>query len=76
MSSLYDRLTDKIGDEKTEGITPLDIADLPEPLKQVMFSLLRDPHSNSEGVLLDAPQGHRIDQRVREQVLLQFQARD
>ena len=54
MASLYDRVTNKLGDEKIEGITPLDIADLPDPLKQVMFSLLRDPHANSEGVLLDA----------------------
>jgi len=56
MPSLYDRVTDKIGDEKTEGITPLDIADLPDPLRQVMFSLLRDPNANGEGVLLDALQ--------------------
>lgn len=45
MSGLYDRLMDQLGDEDNEqpaGLTPLDIAELPEPQRQVMFSLLRD----------------------------------
>ena len=53
--SLYDRLTNKIGDddEPSRGLTPLDIADLPAPQRKVMFSLLRDTKAATEGIEFD-----------------------
>lgn len=49
--SLYDRLTNKLGDEEPSGgLTPLDIADLPTPQRKVMFSLLRDTKAATEGI--------------------------
>ncbi len=53
--SLYDRLTNKIGDddEPSRGLTPLDIADLPAPQRKVMFSLLRDTKAATEGISLE-----------------------
>jgi hypothetical protein len=62
--SLYDRLTNQIGDddEPKGGLTPLDIADLPAAQRKVMFSLLRDTRAATEGITaerlnekLDAP---------------------
>jgi hypothetical protein len=53
--SIYDRLTDHIGDDDTDkpsGVTPLDIAGLPADQRRVMFVLLRD----SEGLSADALQ--------------------
>lgn len=35
------------------GITPLDIAGLPEDQKQIMFSLLRDQKASSDGVTVE-----------------------
>ncbi|MCB9437896.1 MAG: hypothetical protein H6673_13050 [Anaerolineales bacterium] len=35
------------------GVTPLDIADLPEDQKRIMFSMLRDQKASSDGVTLD-----------------------
>ncbi len=52
MQGLYDRLQNQLGDDdddKPSGITPLDIADLPEPQRRVMLALLRDPRSTSDG---------------------------
>lgn len=52
MSGLYDRLQNQLGnddDDKSSGITPLDIADLPEQQRRVMLTLLRDPRSTSDG---------------------------
>ena len=53
--SLYDQLTNKIGDddEPSRGLTPLDIADLPAPQRKVMFSLLRDTKAATEGIGFD-----------------------
>lgn len=53
--SLYDRLTNKIGDddEPSRGLTPLDIADLPAPQRKVMFSLLRDTKAATEGISIE-----------------------
>jgi hypothetical protein len=54
---LYDRLTDRIGDDNGEessgGLTPLDIADLPPAQRKVMFSLLRDTKTATEGIGFD-----------------------
>lgn len=52
MPGLYDRLQNQLDDEdddKSSGITPLDIADLPEHQRRVMLTLLRDPRSTSDG---------------------------
>jgi hypothetical protein len=50
MSGLYDRLMDQLGDDdngQPAGLTPLDIADLPEQQRQVMFALLRDSRASA-----------------------------
>jgi len=57
MSGLYDRLMDQLGkedDNQPAGLTPLDIADLPDGQRQVMFALLRDSRSAGDGVSADA----------------------
>lgn len=53
--SLYDQLSNKIGDddEPNRGLTPLDIADLPAAQRKVMFSLLRDTKAATEGVTFE-----------------------
>jgi hypothetical protein len=59
MSGLYDRLRAQIGgddDDRPSGLTPLDIADLPMPQRQVMLILLRDPWASTEGITLKALQ--------------------
>ncbi|MBN1681303.1 MAG: hypothetical protein JW966_13550 [Anaerolineae bacterium] len=55
MPGLYDRLMDEIEDDndKPAGLTPLEIAELPEPHRTVMFFLLRDKAAASRGVTLD-----------------------
>ncbi len=56
MSGLYDRLNDQLGkddDNQPAGLTPLDIADLPDGQRQVMFALLRDSRSSGDGVSAD-----------------------
>lgn len=53
MSGLYDRLKAELGDDdarRPAGLTPLDIADLPENQRQVMFGLLRDSTAASTGL--------------------------
>ena len=47
---------DQLGDDENgqpAGLTPLDIADLPEQQRQVMFALLRDSRASAGGVTLD-----------------------
>lgn len=60
MAGLYDRLMDQIDDDdddkKAPGLTPLDIAELPEPQRQVMFALLRDTTASMGGVSLETLQ--------------------
>lgn len=40
-------------EQKPSGISPLDIAELPEPQKKVMFFILRDKKAASEGLSFD-----------------------
>jgi hypothetical protein len=57
MSGLYDRLIDQLDDEdngQPAGLTPLDIAELPDQQRQVMFALLRDSRASSGGVTREA----------------------
>ncbi len=59
MSGLYDRLKDQLGnddDDQPGGLTPLDIADLPDEQRQVMFALLRDARASAGGIALAALQ--------------------
>lgn len=39
-------------DKDQEGVTPLDIANLPEDQKQIMFMMLRDQQAKREGLSL------------------------
>ncbi len=66
MSGLYDQLIDELGDddEKPAGLTPLDIAELPEGQRQVMFAMLRDTAAATEGLTLDALQ-HKLTSVAR-----------
>lgn len=50
--SLFDRLSDQLDDdeEPSAGLTPLDIADLPDNQRKVMFALLRDNKAATEGI--------------------------
>jgi hypothetical protein len=47
---------DQLGDEddKPTGLTPLDIAGLPDDQRKVMFGLLRDPVAAADGLTLEA----------------------
>jgi hypothetical protein len=48
--SIYDRVMQHIDDGKPEGITPLDIADLPGLQHKVMLTLLREQVSATRGI--------------------------
>ncbi len=53
MPNLYDRLNDLLDDEndkKSAGLTPLDIAELPDAPRRVMFVMLRNPIASSKGL--------------------------
>jgi hypothetical protein len=48
---------DQLGDEDNDqpaGLTPLDIAELPEGQRQVMFSLLRDTRASASGMSMES----------------------
>lgn len=56
MPNLYDRLNDLLDDEndkKSAGLTPLDIAELPDEPRRVMFAMLRNPTASSKGLSYD-----------------------
>lgn len=50
--SVFDNLGARLDDGKPEGVTPLDITELPRLQKQIMFFMLRDQHAAIEGVTL------------------------
>jgi hypothetical protein len=54
MTNLYDRAASKIEEDKPEGITPLDIVDLPRLQQRVMLTLLRDQTSSTKGITREA----------------------
>ncbi len=59
MSGLYDQLAAKLGGDdpdKPAGLSPLEIADLPETQRQVMFGLLRDTNAATGEFTFDALQ--------------------
>jgi hypothetical protein len=53
MPGIFDRLQDQLGDDSSDGISPLDIVDLPDTQRQVMKLLLRDRTASTEGITLD-----------------------
>ena len=64
MASLYDRLQDQLGDDddkKTAGLSPLDLADLPENQRKVMFFLLRGARKKAS----DVDREH-MEQKIRD----------
>lgn len=64
MAGLYDRLLDQIGgddDDQPAGLTPLDISDLPEDQRQIMFWMLRHPKASAGGVTPDTIREHFDD---------------
>ena len=48
--SVFDKLEGRLDDDKPEGISTLDIADLPRAQRQIMFFLLRDQHAALDGI--------------------------
>lgn len=50
MPGLFDRLKAELGDDEPSGITPLEIADLPDSQRRIMLWMLRDRSASSEGV--------------------------
>ena len=50
---VFDRLNTRIDSGKPEGVTPLDIADLPRLEQQIMFFMLRNQQAAIEGVTLE-----------------------
>lgn len=56
MPGIFDRLQDQLDDDQPQGISPMDIVDLPDAPRQVMKLLLRDRTASSEGITLEALQ--------------------
>lgn len=56
MPGLFDRLQQELGDDEPSGISPLDIADLPEEQKRILLWMLRDRSAASEGVTAEMVQ--------------------
>ncbi|MBN2306056.1 MAG: hypothetical protein JXQ72_16355 [Anaerolineae bacterium] len=58
MPGLYDRLTDRLGDDDDQpsGLTPFDLMDLPGDQRRVMTVLLRVASPDADGVALAALQ--------------------
>jgi|SRR5215207_4437590 hypothetical protein len=57
MPGLFDRLQKELGgDDDSSGISPLDIADLPEDQKRILLWMLRDRSAGSDGVTADVLQ--------------------
>lgn len=57
MSGLFDKLMDQSGDDndkKSSGLTPLDIAGLPDAQRRVMLTLLRDKEASLNGLTQEA----------------------
>lgn len=56
MPGLFDRLKAELGDEEPSGVTPLEIADLPDKERRIMLWLLRDRTAASVGVTAEVVQ--------------------
>lgn len=53
MPDVFDHLSAYMQDDDSTGLSPVDLADLPDEEKQIMLALLRDPASGFEGVPMD-----------------------
>lgn len=51
--SIFDKLDSRLDNGKPEGISPLDIAELPRSQRQIMFFLMRDQRAATDGINLD-----------------------
>jgi hypothetical protein len=51
--NLFNRLNERLEVGKSEGISPLDIGDLPRPHQRIMFLLLRDQRGALDGMTLE-----------------------
>ena len=56
MPGLFERLQAELGDDEPGGVTPLEIADLPDAQRRILLWMLRDRAAASDGV---AAQGIR-----------------
>jgi|SRR5215210_7430280 hypothetical protein len=61
MPGLFDRLKAELGDDEPAGVTPLEIADLPDNQRRILLWLLRDRTAASEGVTAAVVQA-RLDE--------------
>lgn len=61
MPGLFDRLKAELGDEEPSGVTPLEIADLPDHERRIMLWLLRDRTAASIGVTAEIVQTNMDD---------------
>jgi hypothetical protein len=50
MPGLFDRLKAELGDDEPSGVTPLEIAELPDSQRRIMLWMLRDRSASTEGV--------------------------
>ncbi len=60
--SVFQKLDAKLDDGKPEGVTPLDITELPRLQRQIMFFMLRDQHAALDGVTLMILEDHFKDE--------------
>ena len=53
MPGIFDRLQAELGDDDNSGgVTPLDIADLPEAERRIMLWMLRDRMATGDGITI------------------------
>ena len=76
MPGLFDRLKAELGDEEPSGITPLEIADLPDNERRIMLWLLRDRTAASVGVTAEVLQTSMDDAPQDCKGVLQALAKD
>lgn len=54
MPGLFDRLQAELGDDDNSGVTPLEIADLPDSERRILLWMLRDRAAAADGVAAGA----------------------
>ena len=73
MAGVFDRLQGELNDRKREGgISALDLADLPAPLRKLMRLLLREVEMSYQGLcnaVAEMPEDDRLDQTELDQAL-------
>lgn len=50
MPGLFERLQAELGDDEPSGVTPLEIADLPDSQRRILLWMLRDRSAAADGV--------------------------